>query len=94
VLPRPFAKAARRAIATSSPAPCSRPAATFSPPVFDPTRLAKPGGMSWGDVASGAIDNAPESAKNFALDVARPITHPIETVGARVTLVSMQAGIG
>jgi hypothetical protein len=33
------------------------------PPVFDRTRLAKPGGMSWGDVASGAIDNAPESAK-------------------------------
>jgi hypothetical protein len=34
------------------------------------------------------------SAENFALDVVRPITHPIETVGARLTLVSMQSGIG
>jgi hypothetical protein len=62
-----------------------RPAATFSPPVFDPTRLQKPAGMSWSDVASAAIENTPESAKNFALDVVRPITHPIETVGARVS---------
>jgi hypothetical protein len=32
--------------------------------------------------------------KSLALDVVRPITHPIETVGARLTLVSMQSGIG
>lgn len=38
---------------------------------------AKP--MSWGDVGTQALENAPKSAANFAYDLAQPFMHPIET---------------
>jgi hypothetical protein len=61
-------------------------------PRFDPTRLAaaparafnpamlREAPMSATDVISGAVANAPDSAWQFAKDVVRPITHPIETL--------------
>lgn len=60
-----------------------KPAAS---PVFDPAKLAsaKPregAPMDAMDVVSGAIENAPASAWQFAKDVVRPVTHPIETLG-------------
>lgn len=52
-------------------------------PVFDPAKLAaaKPKSMSAGDVLSGVVENAPSSAWQFAKDVVRPVTHPVETLG-------------
>src|SRR5262245_40424368 len=35
--------------------------------------------LSWGDVASEALANAPESAGNLISDVARAVVHPIDT---------------
>ena len=35
--------------------------------------------MSWGDVASGALSNAPESAVKTAEAFVQPFVHPIET---------------
>lgn len=35
--------------------------------------------LSWGDVASQALHNTPESAGRFASDVAQPFIHPIQT---------------
>lgn len=65
--------------------PAKLTAAQPREPTFDPAKLAAatakpPGPMSAGDVASGVIANAPESAWQFAQDVVRPVTHPVETM--------------
>lgn len=38
--------------------------------------------MSWGDVAKGALVNAPSSAVQFGSDLIQPVLHPIDTATA------------
>lgn len=47
--------------------------------------------MSWTDVASGAIANAPASAWQFGKDIAQPFLHPIETAKSVANLTNSTA---
>ena len=46
--------------------------------------------MTWGDAASDAVGNIPESAAQFGKDIAQPFLHPIETAK---TLADLGKGI-
>jgi hypothetical protein len=55
--------------ATADSAPLGNPFDKFDPPKD----------LSWGDVASQAVENTPSSALQLAKDTVQPILHPIDT---------------
>lgn len=58
-------------------------ASTSTPTITDLTLAAAP---DWADVPSQALENTPESAKQFASDIWQMISNPVDTVSAVVDL--------